>query len=116
MWGRVRPFPHIHSAHEHIRQEAEREAGNHFCQAGANGMMKLAMAEIRESLSLFGDKRPRLLLQVHDELIAEMEPEIVEPYVELSRAVMAQCCRPFAVPIEIGSKSSPLSWGDMSED
>lgn len=75
MWGRIRYLPGVHSDIPSIRAEAERQAFNHKIQAGAQGIIKRAMAEIWEWLRHYWRKythRVEPLLQIHDELMKEV--------------------------------------------
>jgi DNA polymerase-1 len=70
--GRRRYLPDINSRNQNIRGNAERQAINMPIQGTAADMIKLAMIEIDETMT--GRKlKSRMLLQVHDELVFEME-------------------------------------------
>ncbi|MGN6204037.1 DNA polymerase I [Humibacter sp.] len=71
IFGRRRPFPDLTSTNRVIRDNAERAALNAPIQGSAADIMKIGMigidADIREQ-----ELRSRMLLQVHDELIFEV--------------------------------------------
>lgn len=67
--GRRRYFQDIHAGNRIARQYAERQAVNAPLQGGSADMIKLAMLHIHPILK---NKKTRLLLQVHDELVFEL--------------------------------------------
>ncbi len=67
--GRRRAVPRLRSPQREVREAAEREAYNMPIQGGAADIMKLAMLRLSPALKALGG---RLLLQVHDEVIAEV--------------------------------------------
>ena len=74
IWGRRRYLPHINGFGE-LRASAEREAVNMPIQGSAADVTKLAMAKVDE-IGLVG---LRLILQIHDELVFELDDaEMVE--------------------------------------
>lgn len=70
MFGRMRPIPEAHSAVPRIRSAGLRQAVNHPIQSGAQGILKLSMAEIDELLvphyQSFSGEICWPLLQIHD--------------------------------------------------
>ena len=70
LFGRRRPMPELKSSNFNTRAFGERVARNMPIQGTAADIMKLAMVNAHERLRREGLKS-RLLLQVHDELIAE---------------------------------------------
>jgi DNA polymerase-1 len=78
LFGRRRYLPDIHHKNHLIRAEAERMAVNTPIQGTAADLIKKAMINIYERLQREG-LRAKLLLQVHDELVFEVdEGEIAE--------------------------------------
>lgn len=78
MWGRIRPLPGVHSPIPRVREEALRQSHSHKIQAGAQGIIKVAMAHIWENVlpPLWADGYyVEPLLQIHDELIFEMDED-----------------------------------------
>ncbi|RMD82065.1 MAG: DNA polymerase I, partial [Chloroflexi bacterium] len=93
------------------RAAAEREAINAPIQGTAADIMKIAMVNVHRALRERG-LRTRLLLQVHDELIAEAPEEEVSAAAHLLREVMStayQLVVPLGVNLEIG-----LNWEEMA--
>ncbi|MFB6240108.1 MAG: DNA polymerase I, partial [Gemmatimonadota bacterium] len=73
--GRRRYIPEIKSRNPGVRGFGERTATNSPIQGTAADMIKIAMIRLHERLPGTG---ARMLLQVHDELIFEVEPELEE--------------------------------------
>ncbi|MDR1669912.1 MAG: DNA polymerase I [Oscillospiraceae bacterium] len=87
LFGRRRYIPEVHSKNYHIRSFGERAALNAPIQGTAADIIKMAMVAAynrikREKL------RARLVLQVHDELIAECPAEEAETVRTLLREEM----------------------------
>lgn len=77
LYGRRRALPELKSSNFNLRAFGERVALNMPIQATAADIMKLAMVRVDKALQESGLKA-RLLLQVHDELIAECPEEEAE--------------------------------------
>ncbi len=114
--GRRRPITAINSRNKTEKQAAERVAVNTPIQGSAADIVKLAMLRVDAAFRAYaagspGSARPRLLLQVHDELIAEA-PEAEAPAVaaamkrEMEAAI--QLSLPLRADVEIARR-----WGDM---
>jgi DNA polymerase-1 len=75
--GRRRPLPELKSPNGNMRSFGERVAMNAPVQGSAADIIKLAMVRVYRR---FREELPeaRLLLQVHDELIAECPPEMAD--------------------------------------
>ncbi|MGA2547554.1 MAG: DNA polymerase I [Rectinemataceae bacterium] len=117
MLGRRRPIPAINSRNKTEKQAAERVAVNTPIQGSAADIVKLAMLRIAPAFGADTDHlkcegpKARLLLQVHDELIAEA-PEAAAPSVaalmkrEMEAAI--ELSLPLRADVEIARR-----WGDM---
>lgn len=81
LFGRYRELPDIRSKNFNRRSFAERTAMNTPIQGTAADIMKMAMIEVYDRMKKGGYKS-RVLLQVHDELVAEVTSEEKE---EISR-------------------------------
>jgi DNA polymerase-1 len=108
--GRRRPIAAIGSRNKTEKQAAERVAVNTPIQGSAADIVKLAMIRVDAALR---SERPRskLLLQVHDELIAEApEKEAVAVAALMKREMEAaiELSLPLRVSVETGAR-----WGDM---
>ena len=71
--GRRRYLRDIHSNNATIRAAAERNAINMPIQGTAADMIKIAMVRVQNTITK-KELKSRILLQVHDELIFDMEP------------------------------------------
>lgn len=74
MYGRQRPMPELKNSNFNVRSFGERVARNMPVQGTAADVIKLAMIAVYRRFKEEGLKA-RLLLQVHDELIAECPEE-----------------------------------------
>jgi DNA polymerase-1 len=107
LFGRIRRIAGLDSKNAQVRGNAERQAINAPVQGTAADLMKLAMIRLHRELT---QKRAagRLLLQVHDELILEVEEAAVEEVAELTRSVMEGVAR-LRVPLRVDIGTGP-SW------
>ena len=74
LFGRRRPLPELKSSNFNLREFGKRVALNMPVQGSAADIMKLAMVRVHDRLKREG-LCARLLMQVHDELIAECPAE-----------------------------------------
>ncbi|MCD8099006.1 MAG: DNA polymerase I [Oscillospiraceae bacterium] len=77
LFGRRRYLPELKSSNRNVRAFGERVALNMPVQGTAADIIKLAMVNVRRRLAAEGLKS-RLILQVHDELIAECPEDEAE--------------------------------------
>jgi DNA polymerase-1 len=94
-FGRVRRVTGALSTLKRIRAKALREAGNMPIQSSAQGMIKLCMAESMEMVNRLRQAGLRVLplLQIHDELIFEVDEREAEEFGQLLREIFRNCCR-----------------------
>ena len=85
--GRRRYFPDINSQNHTIRTATERAAVNMPIQGTAADMMKVAMIKIHNTMKEQNIKS-KLMLQVHDELVFEVDPEELETLPPLVKSIM----------------------------
>jgi DNA polymerase-1 len=88
LWGRKRSLPDIASRNPGLRQAAERMAVNTPIQGTAADLAKVAMVRAAEALRR-ERLEARLLLQVHDELVAEVAEGQEEAAAAVLRREMA---------------------------
>lgn len=109
--GRRRTLPEIQSTNQALVRGAERMAINMPIQGLAADIMKLAMLAAERLVETKYASSARLLLQIHDELIAEVdEKDAVAFAADLERAMegVYQLSVPLAVSVEIGN-----NWGEI---
>ncbi|MFQ3677895.1 MAG: DNA polymerase, partial [Fimbriimonadaceae bacterium] len=107
LMGRRRTFPEIHSANRNERLYAERQAVNAPIQGAAADMIKLAMVRVRRVL---GPDGPRMLLQVHDELVFEAGADLRDWIAPIRQAM--EGALPLSVPVVVDAKAGP-NWAEM---
>ncbi|MCL2298656.1 MAG: DNA polymerase I, partial [Firmicutes bacterium] len=73
LYGRRRPLPELSSSQRQLREFGERVAVNMPVQGTAADIIKIAMVRVAGRLSREGFQA-QLILQVHDELVAEAPP------------------------------------------
>ncbi|HWQ59692.1 MAG TPA: DNA polymerase I [Candidatus Fimivivens sp.] len=108
--GRRRYVPEILSQNRNLSQAGERMAINMPIQGLAADIMKLAMLRVFEMLPTYGDS-VRMLLQVHDELIFEVEEGIAPEFAMLIKRNM-ESAYPLRVPL-IAETAIGKDWGEL---
>ena len=115
--GRRRPITAINSRNKTEKQAAERIAVNTPIQGSAADIVKLAMLRVdsgfraRATGGGSGGPRARLLLQVHDELIAEA-PEAEAPEVAALMKREMEAAMELSLPLRAEVETA-RRWGDM---
>ncbi|KAI4884978.1 hypothetical protein NFI96_020253 [Prochilodus magdalenae] len=119
--GRRRSLPHVHSTDWGIRNQAERQAVNFVVQgSSAADLCKMAMIQICSHVSSSTTLTPRLVAQIHDELLFEVEDSQVEDFAVLVKKTMESLQHidclgvSLTVPLKV-SVSKGRSWGSMCE-
>ncbi|NBT73355.1 MAG: DNA polymerase I [Betaproteobacteria bacterium] len=108
-FGRRLWLPEINSPNGPRRAGAERAAINAPMQGTAADLIKMAMVGVEDALARSG-LNARMLLQVHDELIFEVQAEQVETLREIAIEVMENVAK-LRVPLEVSVGSGP-NWDD----
>ncbi|KPL04048.1 MAG: hypothetical protein AMJ73_04745 [candidate division Zixibacteria bacterium SM1_73] len=103
--GRRRYIPEINSSNRQKREFAERTAINTPIQGSAADLIKVVMIDIAERLSegsAFGgkDKKSKMILQVHDELVFEVFKDELDFVKEMVRHRMENTIQ-LNVPIKV---------------
>ena len=118
-YGRVRHLPGVWSVIDRIREEACRQSHSHKIQAGAQGYMKLAMAQIWWWITKVWWPRGGLwatiepLLQIHDSLLFEL-PDDAEVYNEVDEVVRMCMSQADQLLVPMGAKGGKAyTWGDL---
>jgi DNA polymerase I len=111
-FGRPRLVPEGRSCHKRVRNEGLRKAGNHYEQSSAQGTIKLAMAELVDIYADMGQHFTCVpLLQIHDELISEVDKHYAQDVAQEISRVMSHAS-PLDVPVESSSDFGER-WGDL---
>lgn len=97
LYGRRRALPELKSSNFNMRSFGERVALNMPIQGTAADIIKLAMVNVSRALKAEGLKS-RLILQVHDELIAECPEDEAEHVMQLIEREM-ESVTDFSVPL-----------------
>ncbi|MGY2795411.1 DNA polymerase I [Thermostichus sp. MS-CIW-36] len=100
--GRRRYFPNLSRLTGHRKQAELRAAVNAPIQGSASDIIKVAMVRLRQKLQNF---RSRLLLQVHDELVFEVDPsewQALKPLIQREMEGAVPLSIPLVVDIQIG--------------
>lgn len=107
LFGRRRYFPQINASIPFLRALAERTASNAPIQGTEADILKIAMLLVDEDLKKIGIKdKTHLLLQIHDELVYEVQEEVAkEAAMIIESAMMAAFARS---PVSIPTPPVPL--------
>ena len=109
LFGRRRALPELKSSNFNMRAFGERVALNMPIQGTAADVIKMAMVNVARRLRAEGLKA-RLILQVHDELIAECPEEECERVKSILREEMEGAVH-FSVPLTCEAKAA-RSWAE----
>ncbi|MBT6842581.1 MAG: DNA polymerase I [Candidatus Melainabacteria bacterium] len=95
--GRRRYFRNINSPNKMLSKEEERQAFNAALQGTAADIIKVAMISLNNKLK---DKKSRIILQVHDELVLEVHKSEEAEVKELMVAEMSNAYK-LKVPLKV---------------
>lgn len=118
LFGRRRHFPGIHSGAPFIRAQAERMAINAPVQGTAADAMRIAMNNVYQYITENKlEKKVRMLLQVHDELVFEIKDKDLSGVVPDIKKIMESSLSslethkvPLLVDVEVGD-----NWRDLED-
>lgn len=110
IFNRRRYLPDLKSRNYQRRSFAERMAMNTPIQGSAADLIKLAMVQVDRRLQEEGIPA-KVLLQVHDELLVEVNREALQETAEILRQEM-EGVHPLAVPLRVEIKTGK-NWGDL---
>ncbi len=82
-----------------------RAAANAPIQGSSADIIKIAMVRLHQAL-IEADLPARLLLQVHDELVLEADPAVLETVIDLTRTTMEEAVR-LDVPLKVETGVGP---------
>jgi DNA polymerase I len=103
-FGRRRPLPDLSSPNYQARQAAERQAMNAGIQGLAADLFKVALIRLDTGLDQ-GGFGSQLVLQVHDEVLVDVEPEEAEDVAELTEQALTGA-GDLSVPLKVA-----MAWG-----
>ncbi|KAL4426098.1 hypothetical protein ABPG77_002684 [Micractinium sp. CCAP 211/92] len=114
--GRRRWLPYAASAKSEERSAADRAAVNTIMQGSAADVCKRAMVDIHRQLAALPPPRPAaLVLQIHDELLLEVESGRLQEVAELVRRCMERSyAEVLRVPLRVRLAVGP-SWGELRD-
>ena len=104
MAGRHRILPDINSKNHNLRQLSERMAVNSIIQGSAADIIKIAMINIHEHIKGTGTNA-HMILQIHDELIFEVQEGELDPLKKLVKDKMEGALK-LDVPLTVD-----MAWG-----
>ncbi|XP_006919172.1 DNA polymerase nu [Pteropus alecto] len=116
--GRRRHLPRIRERDPQLRAQAERQAVNFVVQGSAADLCKMAMVHIFAAVASSPTLTARLVAQIHDELLFEVEDSQIPEFAALVRETMEALRHVRAlklqlqVPLKV-SLSAGRSWGHL---
>jgi DNA polymerase I len=110
IFKRRREIPEINSQEKIKRKNAERIAINSPIQGSAADIIKLAMIEIHEEIK-GKEEEIKMILQIHDELIFELEESKINYYNKKIERIMENITK-LDVPLKIRSYTGK-NWGEI---
>jgi DNA polymerase-1 len=103
-FGRRRPLPDLISTNYQVRQAAERQAMNAGIQGLAADLFKVALIRLDSGL-VEGGFASDLVLQVHDEVLLDVEPDEADEVAALTKEALTGAFD-LAVPLKVA-----MAWG-----
>jgi DNA polymerase-1 len=104
IFGRRRPLPDLVSSNHQIRQAAERQAMNAGIQGLAADLFKMALIRLDSGLEE-GGYCSELVLQVHDEVLVDVDPDEADAVRQLTERALTGAAE-LAVPLKVA-----MAWG-----
>jgi DNA polymerase-1 len=115
IFGRRAYYPEIRSSNPSVRAFNERAAINAPIQGSAADIIRRAMIKMEPALEKAGlSERVRMLLQVHDELIFEVEDADVERTMPIIISIMENAAMPaldMRVPLKVDARAA-TNWDE----
>ncbi len=97
---RRRDVPEIHSSNYNLKEFGKRVAMNTPIQGSAADVMKMAMIKVYEFIKKY-HCRCRLICQVHDELLFEVQEDIVEEVKNGVKEIMENVLENSKIPLKV---------------
>jgi DNA polymerase-1 len=111
MYGRRRYLPELRSPEGGARAQAERIAVNTPIQGTAADLIKVAMIRLASELKR-RNLKAKMLLQVHDELLIEVESKVLDEVKEIAKGEMERAAE-LLVPLKADLKWGP-NWAQLT--
>jgi uracil-DNA glycosylase family 4 len=113
MWGRIRLSPELLSVHQSVIEAGIRQSVNAPIQMSAQGIIKEAMGQLVPIYKgLGGLVRP--LLQIHDDLLWEIQDDMIPAVLPILRDVMEGAAPFMLVPLKVDFKVGKR-WDSMEK-
>ena len=116
IFGRRTHITGINDKNFNIRNFQERAAINAPIQGSASEIMRMAMIRVNKKLEEIKDSKCKMLLQIHDELIFEVNENDVKKYSKIIQDEMSSVkdsdLHSFSIPL-ITDISVGDNWGDL---
>ena len=116
IFGRKSHFMNINDKNYNVRNFQERAAINAPIQGSASEIMRLAMIRLEKRLNEQRNKRIRMLLQIHDELIFESPKEEVKRISKMIMEEMSSVVKSdqhsFSIPLTVDLNIGD-NWGEL---
>ncbi|MDC0060957.1 DNA polymerase, partial [Candidatus Pelagibacter sp.] len=116
IFGRKSHFMNINDKNYNVRNFQERAAINAPIQGSASEIMRLAMIRLEKRLKEQKNKKIRMLLQIHDELIFESPKEEVKRIskliIEEMSSVVKSDQHSFSIPLTVDLNTGN-NWGEL---
>lgn len=110
IFGRRAHYPEIKSSNPSMRAFNERAAINAPIQGSAADIIRRAMIKVEPALQAAGlHERARMLLQVHDELIFEVEDDVIDAALPIIVQTMEHAAMPavsMRVPLKVDARAA----------
>jgi DNA polymerase-1 len=114
LFGRQRPAQDMHATMPQVRAQAERMAVNHPVQGTGADIVRIAMIRIDEWIqSYYPNGEVRMLLQIHDELLFEIQEDLVAKVAPELQNIM-QSSAQLDVPLDVDTKVGD-NWAEMKK-
>jgi DNA polymerase I len=114
LFGRRRYLPELSTTNFQARSAAERMAINHPIQGTAADLMKLAMIAVHQKIQVSNCKLfTKMMLQVHDELVLEVQAGLEKEVGQLLKETMEQVVT-LRVPVKVEVKAGQ-NWGELKK-
>ena len=116
IFGRKSHFININDKNYNVRNFQERAAINAPIQGSASEIMRLAMIRLEKRLNEQKNKKTKMLLQIHDELIFETPKEEVKRIINMINEEMSSVVKSdqhsFSIPLTVDLNTGN-NWGEL---